>query len=90
MDYLKKKKMYAVVLELGYPVPVLRDCNYKYYRGSEWLAFPLDDNEYLELYHFNGYFSVTILEYDEFDKCKQKFRSFYNGERYKDLISKVS
>lgn len=41
MEYLKKKKLYELAKELlkDKEIPLMKDCEYKFGRGSEWLRF---------------------------------------------------
>ena len=40
-QYLKKKKLYEIVKKLlaDKKLPPLKNCEYKFYRGAEWLTF---------------------------------------------------
>ena len=48
MEYLKKKKLYELAKELlkDKEIPLMKDCEYKSYKGAEWLYFSGVDNEY--------------------------------------------
>lgn len=93
--YLKKRKMYGLVVELlsscdlfqlvgDSPVPAIRDCSYNFYRGSEWLHVTFDD-VYVALYHGSCYISLLVLDIDTDMELYRK--CFWNNE-YIKLISK--
>lgn len=80
--YLKKRKMYDLcnhlMLDLDLfqlvgcnTVPGLRDCEYKFYRGSEWLHVYFGDL-YVVLYHGNSYISIEILNFDDNSSVHRK------------------
>lgn len=66
--YLKKRKMLEIacnILKLDCDIK-LKDCNYRFYRGTEWLRFC--DNSYnYDICAMRGgaYLSVTTFVYDE-------------------------
>lgn len=40
VSYLKKTKMYEIAKSLGlHDMPKLKDCNYSFSHGAEWLTF---------------------------------------------------
>ena len=43
IPYLKKTKMYNIAQQLCKDVPKLKDCEYKFYRGMEWLKWYTDE-----------------------------------------------
>lgn len=84
VPYFKKKKMYELVSEFlpDMEIPKLIQCEYKFYRGSEWLKFSCckkdtaDSVVFVNLYHC-GYCVVLDLEYRrafEYDETEKKFR----------------
>lgn len=64
VKYLKKSKIRSILLGLGIPVPALRDCSYRSYRGSEWLRFHDGVDDY-EVYCCNVHMSIEKQYYDE-------------------------
>lgn len=93
--YFKKRKMYDLVVELlsscdlfqlvgDSPVPAMRDCSYKFYRGSEWLNVSFED-VYVVLYHGNCYISIEVFD---FDSDKSLYRKCFCNNEYIELISK--
>lgn len=68
MTYLKKRKMHEIaqkILTLDCDVK-LKDCEYRFFRGTEWLRF--SDKSYIyELCssHGGNYLSVRTFIYDE-------------------------
>lgn len=68
VDYLKKTKMHELAKTLCPDVPALRYCEYKFYRGSEWLKWCADEeceDGYIgfELYNCPGYHSLDKVQY---------------------------
>ena len=47
MEYLKKTGMYKVMKNLlpEVKIPLMKNCTYKFYRGSEWLECYAEDDE---------------------------------------------
>lgn len=43
IPYLKKTKMYNLANQLCEAVPKLKDCRYKFHRGTEWLKWYTDE-----------------------------------------------
>ena len=70
-DYLKKSKMYELACCLTSDVPKMKYCEYKFYRGSEWLEW------YTGECCDDGYISCQIY------RC----RSFVSFERIQHLDS---
>lgn len=70
MEYLKKKKMRAVMQELipDVKIPALNKCEYRFYRGSEWLRFWEENTEeyvQYELYRFKNSYRIERYLVDE-------------------------
>ena len=71
VSYLKKKKMHSIAQELCYEkVPALKDCEYKFYRGSEWLKWFADEeceDGYIqwEFYCCRSYYSFEKVQHLE-------------------------
>lgn len=68
VTYLKKKKMYELAVSICPDVPALKDCEYKFYRGSEWLQWCSDEDcedGYIgfKLFHCASYHSLDKLQY---------------------------
>lgn len=82
VKYLKKSKIRKLLLGLGYPVPELIHCGYKFYRGSEWLTC-----ESVICYCCRSYMSIERIQYNEeevgYDKLDRKLIS---GAEYADLL----
>lgn len=74
IDYLKKNKMYDLARYLFSDIPCMRKCEYKKYRGLEWLKW---FGEYVEdgfteyrLCVQGSYFSFEKVQYlDSASKC---------------------
>ena len=51
VKYLKKKKFYDLAKELlkDVKLPIMKECEYKLYRGAERLSFACDEN----YHHYN-------------------------------------
>lgn len=51
VKYLKKKKFYDLAKELlkDVKLPIMKECEYKFFRGAEWLSFACDEN----YHHYN-------------------------------------
>lgn len=83
MQYLKKRKMYEIankVLALDSNVK-LKDCEYRFFRGTEWLRLR-DDTYIYELCSMAGgnYLSVETYFYDmELSKRVQVSFKVLNG-----------
>lgn len=83
MQYLKKKKMFEIankVLDLDYDVK-LKECEYRFYRGMEWLRLS-DDTYIYEICSMKGgnYLSVEKWLYDmELSKRVQVTFKVLNG-----------
>lgn len=66
VNYLKKSRMYEIAKRLGYQVPVMKACEYRFYRGTEWLRFHDDSYLYEICASYGGkYLSVNTYYYDE-------------------------
>lgn len=82
MKYLKKTKMHELakkIFTLDCDVK-LKDCEYKFYRGSEWLR--LNDNTYCyEIYASHGgrFLSVETFIYDDDFNRIEVSRKVLNG-----------
>lgn len=90
VKYLKKKKIHKLAQVLGYSVPALKKCSYRYYRGSEWLTFPAEqDDEYYEFYVCKSYMSIELYRDEIFSKSVLSNR-FINSVDLKELLENVS
>lgn len=85
VSYLKKSKIREIVLSLGFLVPTLKDCSYKFYKGSEWLRFSGTDEYYYEVYVCPGYLAIDCIDYDENDVSHSINRWVYVGADYSVL-----
>ena len=68
MTYLKKTKMYNIAKSVFdiLDMPVLKDCEYRFYRGTEWLRFSSAEYDYEMCSMFAGKFlSVETYCYDD-------------------------
>lgn len=70
VEYLKKTKMHDLAKSLMADVPPVRDCEYKFYRGSEWLKWTSDEEcgdgwIRFELYVCKSYYSLEKVQYLE-------------------------
>ena len=86
VNYLKKTKMHKLACELRDDVPMLKDCEYKFYRGSEWLKWYADeecDDGYIqwELYVCKTYCSLSKVQHleSEFKAITLGRQIFLNG-----------
>jgi len=75
---------------MGYPVPALRSCSYKFGHGSEWFSFPAGaDDEYYRFYVCSSYMSVErVLDAGFSEKLIE--RKLYCGKEYDDILLMVS
>lgn len=84
VPYFKKAKMYKIVSDFlpDMEIPRQIQCEYRFYRGSEWLNFSCWEKDvadsviYVDLYHC-GYRVVLDLEYRrafEFDETEKRFK----------------
>lgn len=95
VKYLKKSKIRQLLLDLGYQVPALKDCSYKFYRGSEWLEGSLpcgesDCSVFFKCYLCPGYMSVDVYLYDwNTDEEELLERKFINGTEYSKLLRRL-
>ena len=69
-DYLKKKKMYELLkqLEPEFSIPIMKECKYRFFRGSEWLSIPVYETlecDYIEMYHSKSCITVTFYIWDD-------------------------
>lgn len=87
MKYYGKRYLYNFLKEHGYSVPKLKDMEYKYYRGSEWLKsellVPFSAKAGIEVYVDSkqcDVFSVTLCELD-ISGCPREveFTRYQNG-----------
>ena len=74
-----------LLLYLGIPVPALKDCEYKYYRGSEWLRFLGTDDIQYKIY-LSGYMTIENYLYDE--EC-DVYRAFNRFMYTPDMVNKL-
>lgn len=68
-EYLKKKKMFELLKQLapGLNIPIMKECEYKFYRGAEWLNVPIYDRldfDYISMYHSRSYISIDFDVYE--------------------------
>lgn len=88
-NYLKKTKMKKILESItGYKF-VLCECNYRKYRGSEWLSVYGSDGYIYELYH-SGYISLEVYDYDEQDNQVIYSRTVYTGDALREVLSCVA
>lgn len=88
VKYLKKVKFRKLLLSMGYPVPALKDCEWKFYRGSEWLRFTGVDGLSYECY-LSGFMSVEFFEYNDLDERVSFHRDFYYADQVKVHLSEL-
>lgn len=83
VKYLKKKKMFELVKQLAQldREVKLSECEYSFYRGTEWLRLHDDTYSYeLCASCFGGYLALNKYVFDwEIFKDKLVFRHVYNG-----------
>ena len=85
-SYLKKSKLRKFLIYMGIPVPALKDCVYRFYRGSEWLRFTGLDDIYYEIY-FSQFMAIEKNRFDEIlDKYVLIDRRVYNPQEVTKLI----
>ena len=71
VKYLGKKKMYEMACSISpCKLPLMKNCEYKFYRGSEWLKWLSDeecDDGWIqwELYVCKAYYSLEKVQYLE-------------------------
>lgn len=82
MRYLKKSKLYSIAKEVFElcDFPMLKDCKYICYRGTEWLKIYHDTYIY-EICSMGcgAYLSVKVYYYDDFCNRITISRSVLNG-----------
>ena len=93
--YLKKTKIRKLAQSMGYPVPALKDCIYKFYRGSEWFEFRFDSCEdwidYVKFYVNPTYMVVTKYRwYFDGIPSKELERKLYRGKEFLELVNSIS
>ena len=86
--------MRNVLVVMGYDVPALKDCEYRFYRGSEWLTIYCEKLDMLvELYHYsNVYFSVEEFEnssLNDFSKRTYTRRRCFFRKEYTEILKCV-
>lgn len=72
MNYWKKSKMYQVAKELitDIKMPNMINCEYRFYRGSEWLEFKYSDEargiygKTYKCYKDGSMLMIDVFEYD--------------------------
>lgn len=90
--YLKKTKIRNILLDLGYTVPALKDCTYRFYRGSEWLKFFVsvsDDGQeiYYNVYVSGSYMSIELCSFDPYKNSVTSLNNCcFVGNKFRDLI----
>ena len=90
VKYLKKEKIHKLAQVLGYPVPAMKYCNYRFHRGSEWFTFDSDEaDEYYEFYVCSSYLSVNKI-LDVGLGAKLISRKLYSGKEFEEMLLKVS
>ncbi len=95
-DYLKKTKMRKLGIVLGFDVPVMKKCSYKFCRGSEWLSYDFMLGEKLDcrlkIAHDVGhYILVTGYEYNSsVSRYVENFHEVIDGEKYKNTFEKLA
>lgn len=65
MKYLGKKKLYNFLVENGYTIPKMKEMEYRFYRGVEWLETRLEEND-VELYCDKGR-SISVYVYQRYE-----------------------
>lgn len=89
--YLKKKKIYKLVQSMGYPVPALGCCTYKFHRGSEWFVF---DSMEKEDYCYSFFFCESYMSVEKLLCVDSNYllvnRKLYSDKEYSDILFKVS
>lgn len=69
MEYLKKRKMYEILdLLVDANLDLMKNANYRFYRGSEWLncsAFGEEHYTIYKLYRSGQFVSLDILQWNE-------------------------
>lgn len=70
VEYLKKTKMHELAKSLVPDIPPVRKCEYKFYRGSEWLTwYPGEEcnDGWIEyrLYSCRSYYSLDKVQHLE-------------------------
>lgn len=81
VNYLKKKKMHAILCDIFGIAPKMIDTNYRFYRGTEWLQYSREGKFYEICVMGSGnYLSAESCEYDYYaDKYVNTQRTLYNG-----------
>lgn len=94
---LKKKKMRKMLCDMGYDMPILKECTYISSRGTEWLrAYCLlaGNDVRVSLCHDVGsHISLEVLENPRFNECDSvdyTTRTVYSGDDYRVLLMRVN
>lgn len=68
-QYLKKTKMYNLLKDIIEPeyMPKMSECEYRFYRGSEWLIFYIGFDFICKLYHRGVGFTLDFDSFNDFD-----------------------
>lgn len=61
--YLKKKALYEIAKSQCRNVPLLKDCSYSFFRGSEWLTFNSSNGNSVKVYACDCGETVRLTEY---------------------------
>lgn len=82
MEYLKKTKLYELTKELlnDKEIPLMKDCEYKSYKGAEWLYFLGIDSDY-HSYKISSQVAGSWISIEEFDCGGNLLRSEIYAER---------
>lgn len=84
INYLKKKKMFAIMTDILGIEPKMIDTEYSFYRGTEWLRYSRDGFFYEICASNNGaWLTSRIKKYDyEEEKYIETWRKLHNGYGY--------
>lgn len=68
-EYLGKKKLYELLKMIIKPeiMQIMKDCEYRKYRGSEWLSMCVDYDYVIKIYRSGFHVAVDFFEINDYD-----------------------
>ena len=80
-NYLKKTKMHAILCDIFEIAPKVKETDYRFYRGTEWLRYSDDGYSYEICVDYGGNWLTAKkyhYNYDD-DKKVEDFYKLFNG-----------
>ncbi|MCM1440979.1 MAG: hypothetical protein NC131_17525 [Roseburia sp.] len=81
--YFGKRYLYNFLKEHGYAVPKMKEMNYKFFRGDEWLETVVSKK--IRLYSTQTIGIIAVHTYD-YDEDGNKIETEYSVYSHGDLI----